>query len=370
MTPYEALQKLDLAGLRRPETVTLAITGTCNLACHHCWVEAGVPSAAGHVPELQLKQIITECAALGGRGIRLTGGEPLCHPAWLEIMKFSRTIGFPTLALQTNGILFTDEHVSALRELNFPGLSIELSLDGATAETHDLVRGRGVFTKTVDAIHRLVRGGLAGRISLFMTEMRHNLEEIPALLEYADSMGIGSVSSGALVLCGRASADSVLQPPEHEQYLRLLDRYDTDGRFRELYQKIGTIAALEWRNNGADRTECCTFAANPYITPVGRMYPCLMCHSDEFSVTGVYEKGLAVALSDGVQLWSTLQRISRNRSETIEECRDCPGKQRCAGGCMGRAWGSSKNYRTLDDRCNLRRTIYSMDCSTSSLPHA
>jgi len=353
--PIEILQQY---GLMPPRVLAIAITGACNLACHHCWVEAGVPKAPGHVSVRLLKRMIAEFADLGGEGLRLTGGEPLCHPAWLDIMRFSRSAGFRTLAIQTNGILLNDDQLSVLRELDFPGLSIQISLDGASAAVHDLVRGPGAFAGTLDGILKLVQEGLAARISLFMTEMRHNLEDIPALLEFADKMGIGTVSSGALVRCGRAVDGSRVLPPDSTQYLHLLDRYDADQHFRELYRKIGTIAALEWRAGDPIRQECCSFVENPYITPSGRIYPCLMCHADEFSITDVYEKGVAAALIEGAPLWASLHRISLNRAGAIQECLDCPGRLSCAGGCMGRSWGSCGKFLAADDRCGARRAIY------------
>ena len=106
------------------------------------------------------------------------------------------------------------------------------------------------------------------------------------------------------------------------------------------------------------RRDGCTFIENPYLTPSGRLYPCLMCHADEFSVTGVFEKGLAAALAEGAPLWASLLRISRSRGEEIPECRDCRGRLSCAGGCMGRAWGSCGNLLAADDRCEVRRAIY------------
>lgn len=358
------MEMLQQCGLRPPRTLTIAITGACNLACRHCWVGAGVLSAPGHVSARKLRRVIEEFAALDGEGVRFTGGEPLCHPEWLELMRFTRGIGFRTLSLQTNGMLLKDEHMPALGELDFPGLSIQVSLDGASARTHDLVRGEGAFSGALHGIKMLVQQGLAPRVSVFFTEMRHNLGEIPELLDFADSIGISSVVTGSLVQCGRASETTLVAPPEVAQYLDLLERYDSDSHFRELYEKIGTVAALEWRANDAAHQGCCTFIENPYLTPAGRIYPCLLCHADEFSVTGVYEKGLAAAIVEGVPLWSALLRISRRRSDEIPECRDCPGRLSCAGGCMGRAWGSCGNLLAVDDRCGVRRAIYNQTCKS------
>jgi radical SAM protein with 4Fe4S-binding SPASM domain len=358
MTPSEVLQQLNLAGLRPPGVLTLAITGACNLVCCHCWVSAGESSSHAHVPLPKLRRIVEEFAAISGDGIRITGGEPLSHPDWLDILRISCSLGFKTVSLQTNAMLLRDEHLAALRELDFPGFSIQVSLDGVTARTHDLVRGEGAYSGALSGIKKLVQTGLGQRISIFFTEMRHNLDEIPELLDFADRMGIGSVSTGSLVLCGRASETSLVAPPKVEQYLSLLERYDRDSHFRELYDKIGTVAALEWRKGDAIRQECCTFIENPYLTPAGRLYPCLMCHADEFSVTGVFEKGLVAALAEGVPLWSSLLSISRRRADEIPKCRDCSGKAFCAGGCMGRAWGSCGNLLAVDDRCETRRAIH------------
>ena len=363
MKPTEILHQLDVAGLRPPGMLTLAITGACNLACCHCWVGAGEATSHTHVPLQAILQLVEEFAALGGEGIRITGGEPLCHPHWLEMVRFCRSLGFKKIALQTNAMLLKDEHLAPLRELDFPGLSIQISLDGVSPRTHDLVRGEGAFSGAAHGIELLAQAGLTPKVSIFLTEMRHNIDEIPELLDFADKLGIGSVSTGSLVLCGRASETSLVAPPRVEQYLSLLERYDRDDHFRELYEKMGTVAALEWQKGDAIREECCTFIENPYLTPSGRLYPCLLCHTDEYSVTGVFEKGLGSALAEGIPLWSSLLHISQCRADEIPECQDCSGKPFCAGGCMGRAWGSCGTLFAVDDRCELRRTIYQKDNS-------
>jgi radical SAM protein with 4Fe4S-binding SPASM domain len=367
MKPSAPHYQLKEAGLRSPGTLTLAITGACNLTCQHCWVRAGGVSSPGDVPLGTVRRIVNEFAQLGGRAIRITGGEPLCHPDWLEIVGFSCSLGFAAVTLQTNAMLLKDEHLAFLRADDFPGLSIQVSLDGASPRTHDLVRGEGAFSCAWQGIELLVREGLASRISIFLTEMRHNLHEIPALLDLAAKMGITAVSSGTMVQCGRAAEASLVAPPDVEQYLALLKRYDQDAHFRNLYARAGSVAAVEWHKGAAVRSECCIFVENPYLTPGGRLYPCLLCHADEYSVTAVFEKGLAVAFAEGAPLWSSLQRLSRCRADAIPECRDCPVKPFCGGGCMGRAWGSCRNLLAADDRCQVRRVIYRQLCENSPL---
>ncbi|MBC7961784.1 MAG: radical SAM protein [Steroidobacteraceae bacterium] len=358
MEPTGVLDIFRAQGLRPPKTLTLSITGICNLACAHCWVVAGEADSAANVPKSALHRMIEEFAAIGGEGIRITGGEPLCHPGWLDLIRFARKLGMRTILLQTNGMLFNDESVASLRELDFPGLSIQLGIDGASAPVHDLTRGAGAFQGFLDGIGYLLRGGLGPRITFLFTEMSHNLADIPAVLELADQLQISSVVSGTLIQGGRAAAGALIAPPTAEQYLELLDRHDSDPRFRELYSRQGNVATLGWGNSEAVREECCTFAENPYLTPRGRLYPCLLCHADDYSVTGVFEKGFIAALTEGAPVWASLMRISRCRADALTACRDCSGRDSCAGGCMGRAWGSRGNLLTEDDRCGARRAIY------------
>ncbi|HEY5975433.1 MAG TPA: radical SAM protein [Geobacteraceae bacterium] len=358
MVSSEALKVIQREGLSPPEILTIAITGACNLTCRHCWVRSGEPSAAGHLPERTVRRLVEEFMALGGEGVRFTGGEPLCHPAWLKLLQFGRSLGLGTVAIQTNGMLFTDDMVAALRDLAFPQLSLQISLDGATAASHDAVRGEGAFAGTMTGLRRLVKGGLGRQVQLFCTEMRHNLQEIPDLLRLADQLGLGSVKTGALVRCGRAEEETGLESPDLADYQQLLQRYDADPEFQALYERLGTVAAIEWRQEEAPRNECCTFVRNPYLTATGRLYPCVLCHADEYAVTGVLGKNLAAAFAEGAPRWRSLLELSLARAASLTSCRDCPGRDLCAGGCLGRAWASCGDFSAADDRCQIRRAIY------------
>lgn len=357
-TPDTTWRLLRQAGLKPPDMLTIAITGACNLQCRHCWVDGGTAASAKHVPEALLRRIMQEFAAMGGRGLRLTGGEPLCHPECLNLLRFARSLSLTRLSLQTNANLIQQELADALYALDFPGLNIQVSLDGASAATHDLVRGQGAYSGALTGLKSLVRAGLAPRLSLFFTEMRHNLEELPELLALAESLGISSVASGALVRCGRAADDGLVVPATLPQYLHLLDRFESDQRFQNLYRKFGKIAALEWYTANTLAASECTFVENPYLSADGTLYPCLLCHADSYAVEGVFTKALDAVFAEGAPLWASLLRISHNRAATISQCRTCTDQTLCGAGCPGRTWGSCGDFIAPEDRCALRRAIY------------
>lgn len=346
-------------GLQPPRVLTLALTAVCNLVCSHCWVEAGPGGSQLELPEAELSRLLREFAALGGEGIRITGGEPLCHPAWLKALQQARALGFGQLALQTNATLLCAAGAADLAALDFSGLAIQISLDGAGAATHDRIRGEGTFAAAMSGLQHLIAAGLGNRMSLAFTEMRHNLQDFPQLLELAETLGVGAVSAGTLVTGGRAAEaqDQATAPATIDQYLALIDQFESDPLFRQRYRTLGNLTALEWWRGQPADSGCCRLVEQPYLTPGGRLYPCLMCHAEAFAVTGVLQKPLLAALTEGVALWAALQQTCRLRPSSINVCRSCPEQGVCAAGCPGRALGSQGDLQAPDDRCLLRQAV-------------
>lgn len=350
------------AGLRPPRALTVAITGACNLRCRHCWVDAGTRTSVGHAPLAALLRLVDGFVALGVDTIWITGGEPLCHPEWLAIL--SHCCAQPSLravGLQTNGGLLDDARVARLRALPLEKLHLQVSLDGASPDTHDRVRGPGSFAETVAATSRLAAAGLGGRTEIAFTEMRHNMDDFPELLELADRLRLRGVVAGTLVHDGRA-ARTGLEPPTPAQYRALLARYHGDARVRELYQRSGRCPALEWWNgrSGA-RGDPCNFFHHPYVSAEGALYPCSLCHAGEFAVTRVFEKPLAAALDEAIPKWCQLLQLARARPAYSPACQDCAVELHCAGGCMGRALATCGSLSEIEDRCELRKAVHSWD---------
>jgi len=357
MTSTDFIALLDQYGLNPPETLTFSLLDRCNLRCSHCWLESGPSLSKASVSLPVARRVIEDFSSLGGTAIRFTGGEPLLHSAWSELLGFADTAGL-TVLLQTNGTLLDDDRLSKLQALGLSALQIQISLDGATAAVHDRVRGTGSFRKTIAAIQRLVALSFCPDVAIFFTEMQHNLHELPELFQLAEQLGVGSVSSGSLVVRGRADSEGAVCPPAPLQYEALLERYAEDSQFRKRYDRCGNIAALEWSNqNGAGHG--CHFILNPYLSSRGDLFPCLLCHADNYAVAGVFEKGLAAALVEGLPLWARLQELSCERPSLLPECQSCPFFQSCAGGCMGRAWESFASFVVPDDRCQQRKTVLS-----------
>ena len=358
------------AGLRPPKIVTLMVTNGCNLSCLHCWPDSRSCDTTPPVPSETIKRLIREFTLLGVEEICLTGGEPLTHPDWFEILSFACSqSGLDRVRLQTNATLLTEVNIEALGSIDFKGMIIQVSLEGATAETNDRVRGRGSFERAFRGLKSLAEAGLGQQVVVTFTETQQNFAEIPRLLELLDRLGIGRLVSGTLVLDGRAARSDQLTPPTSAQYTKLLNLYHSDPQFRSRYKKLGNIAAIEWfTGKSYPESEGCICIETPYIDADGNMYPCLMLPIDKLAVKDVFHRPLGEVLFEVLPLWAELPDLNRRRSAELEACKNCTGRLHCAGGCMGRAYAATGDFMNVEDRCALRKSVYSWEVPQES-PH-
>jgi radical SAM protein with 4Fe4S-binding SPASM domain len=359
-TKTDIIRRLDEAGLKSPRAVTIAITNQCNMLCRHCLLNSGPDEKASLIPKNQVSQLIHDFSTLGAEKFTITGGEPLTHPDWAEVVNFACSQpGVKEVRLQTNATLMTSLNLDTILFLKNRGIVIQTSLEGSTAAIHDRVRGAGSFERTMQGLRLLEKSGMAARVCITFTEMKHNFEDIPDLLRLADKMGIGQFVTGTLVWGGRAAQSDDLAPPTPAQYEKLLRHYQKDKIFRDSYHRIGNIAALEWdlvKNDAANT--CCTFIETPYVTTQGYLYPCVMLHADNFAATDIYKHPLAAAIAQKIDSWSQLQRINHSRLSGLDTCQDCPYYRSCGAGCMGRAYLVHGDFFTAEDRCGLRKAVY------------
>lgn len=356
----ELLDRIASYGLHTPIMLTLVVTNGCNLNCGHCWPDSRSHTETPPVPTPVLRRLVQDFADLGLEKIIIAGGEPCTHPDWLEIVSWCcEQPGFEEVRIQTNATLLSRDIVQALVSLGFEGLSVQVSLEGATAETHDRVRGSGSFERSLRGLRLLAEAGLGERTLVAFTEMRHNFGELPDLLDLLASLGIRRLVSATLVPGGRAVQTDQIDAPEPSQYRALLDRYHADANFRARYREIGNIAALEWyAGKSHPSPHVCTCIENPYVTADGRMYPCVLFQADRVAARNVHERPLDKVIREALPLWAEMKELARRRSVELKECQGCPGRQHCGGGCMGRAYAAHGTPMKVEDRCELRRAVY------------
>jgi pyruvate-formate lyase-activating enzyme len=135
----------------------------CNLRCDYCCVRSSPAAPRRELGLARVQRIAREAAELGVKEIFVTGGEPFLLEDIGEIL-VSCAEAAPTTVL-TNGMLFAGRRAVSLRALPRDRIVLQISLDSATPELHDLHRGPGTWARTREGIQSAREQGFRVRLA-------------------------------------------------------------------------------------------------------------------------------------------------------------------------------------------------------------
>jgi len=135
----------------------------CNLHCDYCCVRSSPTAPRRELGLVCVQRIGREAVDLGVKEIFVTGGEPFLLQDISDIL-VSCSVAAPTTVL-TNGMLFAGRRIESLRTLPRDRIVLQISLDSATPELHDLHRGSGTWARTREGIQRSRELGFRVRLA-------------------------------------------------------------------------------------------------------------------------------------------------------------------------------------------------------------
>ena len=135
----------------------------CNLHCDYCCVRSSPAAPRRELGLARVQRIAREAPELGVKEIFVTGGEPFLLEDIGEILVCCAAAA-PTTVL-TNGMLFAGRRVDSLGALPRDRIVLQISLDSATPELHDLHRGRGTWARAREGIQRARAQGFRVRLA-------------------------------------------------------------------------------------------------------------------------------------------------------------------------------------------------------------
>ncbi|GAC1350385.1 MAG: radical SAM protein [Ktedonobacteraceae bacterium] len=159
----------------------------CNLSCSYCVAESFVGAERKGVTLLQVYRLIDEAVALGMTELFLTGGEPFILHDIFEMLRYGLERMHVTVL--SNGILLKGKRLLQLETLpHRERLTLQISLDGSNAPTHDFYRGKGSWQRAIDAITHLKAAGF--HVRLGTTQTPENSHDLVAMCQLHRSLGI------------------------------------------------------------------------------------------------------------------------------------------------------------------------------------
>ena len=204
-------------GLDYDEAPFLAIwevTQACDLACQHCRASAQPLAHPDEVTNAEGKALIDQIAGLRVPIFVFTGGDPLKRKDVFELIRYAAGKGLHVALTPSATPLLTREAIFQLKEAGLVRLGI--SLDGATPEIHDSLRGlSGAWARTMQAIEWANEADIP--IQVHTTLGRRNAQDLDRLCALFEKQPIVMWNVFFLVPVGRGQLEDLLSGEEFEQ---------------------------------------------------------------------------------------------------------------------------------------------------------
>jgi mycofactocin biosynthetic radical S-adenosylmethionine protein MftC len=308
-------------GLDAPICLTWELTYACNLSCVHCLSSSGRRDPR-ELSTDECKAVIDELERMQVFYVNIGGGEPTVRADFWELVDYA-TQHHVGVKFSTNGIKITPEVARRLAGSDY--VDVQISLDGATAEVNDAVRGAGSYDTALRAMRNLADAGFTGfKISVVMT--RHNVGQLDAFKAIADSFD-AQLRITRLRPSGRGADVWDELHPTAQQQRELYDWLVLHGEDvltgDSFFHLAGFGDSLPGLNLcGAGRVVC-------LIDPVGDVYACPFAIHDNFLAGNVRAPGGFAHVWRESELFADLRR-----PQTGGACQSCSAFDACRGGCM------------------------------------
>ncbi len=328
--------------------MNIMLTGKCNFNCLHCFNAADNTALMTEWSFDDVCSLLDEARDCGVMGFTITGGEPMMHDRFLDIIREIYKRDMTVFAVNTNGWFITKEILDELKAISCTPV-FKISFDGIG--THDWMRRReGAERYALDSMRLCLENGF--RVLSNTQVNRRNLHTIMPTVKLLDSIGVQEMriirTSEAPRWLDNASDACLSMEEYYSSMLECAAEYAHSGMEMdlEIWQYIGLrprercyylkpvrFAAGEYRESG----NCCNCTHSmTAITSDGEILPCnqmsgyFLRHGMSFG--NVRHTPLAELLNNNEYL-----RISNMTAGDLSgsggKCTSCPYFQVCGGGC-------------------------------------
>lgn len=248
------------------------ITNTCNYHCSYCIFNSEAKKHKDELTTDEVKRAIKDLKENNFKYIKFTGGEPFVRKDMTEILKYASELGFD-MDISTNASLITDDIAKELKNIKFP--MVHVSLDGHDKETHEYVRGKNTFERTLRGIKHLTGNDVYTRIgTVIYKKNEDNLEEI---IELAIQLKANEIIFSFMEAVGRLDGDETIISK------RTIDSVKQELEKLAIKYKEQIQVKYSFTENKVCREEesCPAVSKFLYINNLGQVSPCTWVISNE-----------------------------------------------------------------------------------------
>lgn len=312
----------------------------------HCLSDSGAP-LAHELTSQECTTLVDQMAALRVFQVNFGGGEPFLRQDFAPLLTYCHEKGLVT-CVSTNGMLIDDGTARMLSQLQ--RLYLQVSVDGATAETNDQIRGKGTFARVLIALAHLARHGVRFSINTVLT--RVNFSQLDTLRALAADYG-AELRVSRFRPSGRGKDSREYLGPTKDQLEYFADWLNQHNLVRT-GDSFFCLTSERRRRKGLDmcgaaKMTCC-------ISPTGDLYPCAFLQEEPFLAGNIRR-------SDFKILWDRSPVFAMMRELEVKSCLSCLRFEECRGGCPAMAYHISDNIALPDPEClvNIRAAVSRME---------
>lgn len=369
IAPIESIEKEEAAIsteendiMYYPNDIWLHISSLCNLDCPFCYSRSGNNNTKT-LNEESVYKFLSNIPEDRRRNILISGGEPFLYKNLVNFLKKLKEMRFQHLYIITNGTCGEDLYEEALPLLD----CFQVSIDGTTPEVHDITRGKGSFKKTIRNLNLARELGIK-ELRISFTPTKHNIFQMPDLVEFAYDNKIDVIHLNRLLPIGRGYDNEEVLIPDHDENIKALEKLiidlekinkaiyfkreteemflDEEKKTKKIQLSLAGNQNLKISNSG--RKYSCGAGRNIIsINYDGNIYPCASMHKEKYSF-GNIETDTFSDIYLNAQMY--FEQSSVDNPDNY--CYSCKEKYFCGGGCKACA-DASGNYNGPDPSCEL-----------------
>ncbi len=308
-----------------PFAVTFETTYACNERCIHCYMDRNQSSLSFS----EIKRILDEIAVAGCLFVSFTGGEFLARSDALKIVEYASKLHF-VIDILSNGTLITKSKADMLSR--FPVRRVQISLYGATPETHDSITNlSGSFRKTLNGIDFLTKAGI--KVEIAFPLMRINFHERHLVKNLAKFLGC-LISPSHIITARNDGKQDTFQFRLNDEQLRL---FLEDKELSAFYAGRKPFQDHQFYFGFSDLGEaapCYSGFNSCAITPSGKVLP---CNQLLYEVGDLKKNSFSEIWHNSPQLQYlrslTISKLTKcSKCQLLDSCARCPGLAFLEGG--------------------------------------
>lgn len=353
-----------------PFTIAWEVTRACAFACQHCRADAQHSRDPNELTTAEGRCLIDRLAQFGSPILVFTGGDPLMRRDLFELITYANEKGLRCSLTPTATALPTVERLEKARQAGIRRLA--LSLDASIPSVHDQFRQvPGSWERTLRILHNARQAGISAQVNT--TVARHNLDLLPDMVPFIEEVGAVQWSLFFLVPTGRAQAEWMISPEQHESLFHWLydlsqvAPFDIKATAAPMYRRV----AIERRKAelGGNGNAPVAFQGAGFQYADGLDRPTrgvndgngflFISHIGEIMPSGFLPiRAGNVREDDVVQIYRQhpLFTVLRDPDALKGKCGRCEYRDVC-GGQRGRAYGVTGDFLASDPACAYEPVI-------------